>query len=149
MELRLCVGQQLITFALASCRTRANRTGLPYAFCGAILCEVDTSMFSIVVPVDGPSFEYPQVPKSLNRELDGTPKVRQSAWDGYVAASFFIRLSWHEVRALRAAAGLGTQSGQWSISKGRTTRCDNGASADELNTLVGITDPALWSQVPW
>jgi hypothetical protein len=93
MELRLCVGQQLITFDLASCRTRANRPGLPYAFCGAILCEVDTSMSSIVVPVDGPCFEYPEVPKSLNRELDGTPKVRQSAWDGYVAASFFIRLS--------------------------------------------------------
>jgi hypothetical protein len=35
MEVRLCVGQQLITFALASCRTRANRIGLPYAFCGA------------------------------------------------------------------------------------------------------------------
>ena len=78
MELKLCVGQQLITFALASCRTRANRIGLPYAFCGAILCEVDTSMSSIVVPVDGPCFEYPKVLKSLNRVLDGTPKMRVS-----------------------------------------------------------------------
>jgi hypothetical protein len=29
MEVRLCVGQQLITFALARCRTRANRIGFP------------------------------------------------------------------------------------------------------------------------
>jgi len=35
-------------------------------FCGAILCEVDTSTSSIVVPVDGPCFEYPEVLKSLN-----------------------------------------------------------------------------------
>ena len=32
----------------------------PYAFCGAILCEVDTSTSSIVVPVNGPCFEYPR-----------------------------------------------------------------------------------------
>jgi len=32
MEVRLCVGQQLITFALASCRTRANRIGFPLRF---------------------------------------------------------------------------------------------------------------------
>ena len=44
-------------------------------------------------------------------------------------------------RALRAAAGLGTESGQWGISKGRTTR-DSGASA-ELKALVAISDPAL------
>jgi hypothetical protein len=78
MEVRLCAGQQLIIFALASCRTRTNRIGLPYAFCGAILCEVDTSTSSIVVPVDGPCFEYPEVLKSLNRVLDSTPKVRVS-----------------------------------------------------------------------
>src|SRR5712692_12041333 len=59
MEVRLCVGQQLITFALASCRTRANRIGFPYAFCGAILCDVDASTSSIIVPGDGPCFEYP------------------------------------------------------------------------------------------
>ena len=52
--------------------------GLPYAFCGAILREVDKSMSSIVVPVDGPCFEYPEVLKSLNTVLDGTPKVRVS-----------------------------------------------------------------------
>ena len=78
MEVRLCAGQQLIIFALASCRTRTNRIGLPYAFCGAILCEVDTSTSTIVVPVDGPCFEYPEVLKSLNRVLDSTPKVRVS-----------------------------------------------------------------------
>jgi hypothetical protein len=33
---------------------------------------------SIVVLVDGPCFEYPEVLKSLNRVLDGTPKVRVS-----------------------------------------------------------------------
>jgi hypothetical protein len=32
MEMRFCVGQQLITFALASCRTRANRIGFPLRF---------------------------------------------------------------------------------------------------------------------
>ncbi len=43
------------------------------------MCEVDTSTSSIiVVPVDGPCFEYPEVLKSLNRALDGTPKVRVS-----------------------------------------------------------------------
>ena len=104
------MGQQ---FAPASCRTRANRIGLPYAFCGAILCEVDTSTSSIiVVPVDGPCFEYPEVLKSLNTVLDGTPKGRLSdvitsdpaqssssgrlrgssiGLGGYVAASFLIR----------------------------------------------------------
>ena len=35
-------------------------------------------MSSIVVPVDGPCFEYPKVLKSLNRVLDGTPKMRVS-----------------------------------------------------------------------
>ena len=43
-----------------------------------MLCEVDTSTSSIVVPVDGPCFEYPEVLKSLNTALDGTPKVRLS-----------------------------------------------------------------------
>jgi hypothetical protein len=33
--------------------------GFPYAFCGAILCDVDASTSSIIVPVDGPRFEYP------------------------------------------------------------------------------------------
>src|SRR6266851_5094273 len=82
MEVRLCVGQQLITFALASCRTRASRSGLPYAFCGAILCEVDKSTSSIVVPVDGPCFEYPEVPKSLNTVLDARfpPRMRHLRW---------------------------------------------------------------------
>jgi len=57
----------------------ANRSGLPYAFWGALLCEVDKSTSSIiVVPVDGPRFEYPEVLKSLNTVLDGTPKVRLS-----------------------------------------------------------------------
>src|SRR5437016_8062228 len=33
--------------------------GFHYAFCGAILCDVDESTSSIVVPVDRPCFEYP------------------------------------------------------------------------------------------
>ena len=43
-----------------------------------MLCEIDTSTSSIVVPVDGPCFEYPEVLKSLNTVLDGTPKVHVS-----------------------------------------------------------------------
>src|SRR5690349_10816237 len=37
-----------------------NRIVFPYAFCGAILCDVDASTCSIVVPVEGPapSFDY-------------------------------------------------------------------------------------------
>src|ERR1700730_19178505 len=43
---------------------------------------------------------------------------------------------------LRAAADLGTQSGQWGISEAGTTRYDNDDSAGEFNALVALTDPA-------
>jgi len=47
------VGQQLITLALATCRTGANRIGCPYAFCESVLCDVDASTSVYCSPLDG------------------------------------------------------------------------------------------------
>lgn len=49
----------------------------PYAFCGAILSDVDASTSSIVVPVDEPCFEYPRAFQSERNEAELCPAIQR------------------------------------------------------------------------